>query len=156
MHSKLFITISTGCGLNVRIKNLMYGNNPDLTVVTKIVRYKKSEEEWREKPHFDECGLTLIWDNNDNHKSLMICEDTVRPTNAALKLPERKYTNQPNVTSTLLIGGLCLKSHSIDIKPTLHYVGPIKNEYRHSIISFLLVPEINTSNMKTEFIESKE
>lgn len=137
------------------IKKLMYGDNQELTVVTKVVRYKKTDD-WHEKPHFDKCGLTLIWDNDDNHKSLMVCKDTLHPTRAALKLPERKYADQADATSTLLIGGLCLASQGIDINPTLHYVGPIENEYRHSIISFLLVPGIDTSNMQTEFIESKE
>ena len=135
------------------IKKLMYGNNQELTVITKIVRYKNTDN-WHEKPHFDKCGLTLIWDNDDDHKSLMICEDTLHPTKAALRLPKRNYANQNDVTSALLIGGLCFKSQGIDINPTLHYVAPIKNEYRHSLISFLLIPGIDTSNIKTEFIES--
>jgi len=135
------------------ITKIFYGNNKELTVVTKIVRYQKTQD-WHEKPHFDKSGLTIIWDNDDNHQSLMLCKDTKNPTRAGLELPTRLFAESINSTSALLIGGLCLKALSYDIKPTLHYVGPIKNEYRHSVISFLLVPGIDTSAMQTEFIES--
>jgi len=135
------------------IQKTFYGNNSDLTVVTKIVRYKQTEN-WHEKPHFDKSGLTLIWDNDDNHQSLMICDSPLQPTKNSLRLPERKYADLPHATSALLIAGLCIKHIDSSIQPTLHYVGPIKQEYRHSIISFLLIPNIDTSTMKSEFTEN--
>lgn len=135
------------------IKQVFYSNNNELTVVTKVVRYKRTEN-WHEKPHFDKCGLTLIWDNDDNHQSLMLCDNPLQPTKNNLKLPERKYAHLNDATSTLLISGLCLEMLDSKVRPTLHYVGPIQNEYRHSLISFLLIPGIDTSNMKTEFIEN--
>lgn len=134
------------------ISKVFYGDNEELRVVTKIVRYKKTQD-WHEKPHFDKSGLTIIWDNDDNHQSLMLCKDTKNPTKAGLELPVRSFAGSVYATSALLIGGLCLKTLNYDIRPTLHYVGPIKNEYRHSIISFLLVPGIDTSALQTEFIE---
>jgi hypothetical protein len=135
------------------IKSTMYGKHKELTVVTKIVRYQRIDD-WHEKPHFDKSGLTLIWDSDDdNHDSLMVCSNINEPRKEALKLPHRLYGKDKDISSTLLIIGLCSDVVGYDLKPTLHYVGPIKHEYRHSLISFLLVPDIDTKNLKTEFIE---
>ncbi len=135
------------------ITKIFYGKHNQLTVATRIVRYKKEDTWDEEKPHFDKCGLTLIWDNDDDYDSLTFCEDIINPTREGLKLPQLLYAHQPEVTSTILIGGLCLSAAGIDIKPTLHYVGPIKNQYRHSIISFLLVPNTDTTKMQNHLKE---
>lgn len=133
------------------IKGTMYGAHRELTVITKIVRYQQIDD-WHEKPHFDKSGLTLIWDSDDdNHDSLMVCSNSHEPKKEALKLPHRFFGKERDISSTLLITGLCLGAAGYDLKPTLHYVGPIKNKYRHSLISFLLVPDIDTKALKTEF-----
>jgi len=135
------------------MKSTMYGAHRELTVITKIVRYQHIDD-WHEKPHFDKSGLTLIWDSDDdNHDSLMVCSNNHEPKKEALKLPHRLFGKEMDISSTLLITGLCLGVAGYDLKPTLHYVGPIKNKYRHSLISFLLVPNIDTKDLKTEFIE---
>lgn len=135
------------------IKSAMYGAHRELTVITKIVRYQHIND-WHEKPHFDKSGLTLIWDSDDdNHDSLMVCSNNHEPKKEALKLPHRLFGKEKDISSALLITGLCLGTVGFDLKPTLHYVGPIKNQYRHSLISFLLVPDIDTKDLKTEFIE---
>ncbi len=37
------------------------------------------------------------------------------------------------------------------MKPTLHGVAPIKNPHRFAVISFLLIPDIDMSDIKTDF-----
>lgn len=135
------------------IKSTMYGKHKELTVITKIVRYHHIDD-WHENPHFDKSALTLIWDSDDdNHDSLMVCSNIHEPRKEALKVPHRLYGKEKEVSSTLLIMGLCSGFVGYDLKPTLHYVRPIKHEYRHSLISFLLVPDIDTKSFKTEFVE---
>ncbi len=137
------------------IKKTMYGKHQELTVVTKIMRYKR-DDNWHTTPHFDKCGLTLIWDSDDGYQSFKVCEDTIHPRIANLVLPTRQYAHLSNATSALLIIGTCMKPQGIDLYPTLHYVDnttKIRNEYRHSIVSFVLVPDIDTSDMEATFQE---
>lgn len=137
------------------IKETMLGDYNDLTVISKIVRYEKSEK-WGTTPHCDKSSLTLIWDSNDeDNDCLLVCEDSNNPSMASLKKPNRKYSHKDGKTSTLLIAGLALPLIGIDIKPTVHGVAPIKSEYRYAVISFMLVPHLDMTHLNTDFIEQQ-
>ncbi len=137
------------------IKQKMYEGHDQLTVISKIVRYEKSEK-WGTTPHFDKSTLTLIWDSNDeDHDCLLVCKDSNNYSMQSLVKPERLYAHQEDATSVLLITGLALPTIGIDIKPTLHGVAPIKSDYRYAVISFLLAPNLDMSQMKTDYVEQK-
>ena len=107
-----------------------------------------------DKPHFDKSVLTLIWDSDDdNNDCLLICENTKNPNLKALKKPERRYAQSVDQTSAILIGGLALPIMRIDVEPTLHGVALPKKEYRHAIISFMLLPGIDMSDWQTDFVQ---
>ena len=135
------------------IKSTLYGKHKELTVISKIVRYKKTDQ-WGTTPHCDKSGMTLIWDSDDkSNESLLLCEDVQHPSVTKLKRPCRSYTLREDVTSAILIPGLACTKVGIDLKPTVHGVAPIKNEYRHAVISFLLVPDIDLSDSVSDFVE---
>lgn len=137
------------------IKEKIFGDYEELTVISKIVRYEKSEK-WGTTPHFDKSALTLIWDSSDpDNDCLLVCEDSNNPTMAAFKKPTRLFTNQDGKTSTLLITGLALPEIDINVSPTAHGVAPIKTEIRYAVISFLLVPHLDMTKLQTDFIEKK-
>lgn len=135
------------------IKKLFYGNHQELTVITKIVRYDQAEpDRWATTAHFDKSGLSLIWgSSDDNNESLLICEDTQNPSLEKLKIPSRNFARQNDASSAILIAGAALQKVGIDMKPTLHGVAPIKNPHRFAVISFLLIPDIDMSDIKTDF-----
>lgn len=135
------------------IKKLFYGNHGELTVITKIVRYEKAEpDRWGTTAHYDKSGFTLIWDSNDdNDDSLLICDDLINPSLDKLIKPVRTFSGKEEVSSTILIVGSALSKLGINIKPTLHGVAPIKKHHRFAIISFLLIPDIDMSDIKTDF-----
>jgi hypothetical protein len=133
-------------------KQTMYGKHGELTVITKVVRYEKIDG-WGTTPHFDKSALSLVWDSNDdNDDSLLICENRLHPSLEALVKPIRGYSHKKDTTSAILIAGSAFSKVGIDIKPTLHAVAPIQKQYRHAIISFLLIPDIDMSDLKTDFI----
>ncbi|MCL5875227.1 MAG: hypothetical protein M1114_02030 [Candidatus Dependentiae bacterium] len=135
------------------IREKIYGDYDKLTVISKIVRYEKSEK-WGTTPHFDKSTLTLIWDSNDDDNDcLLICKDSNNYSMQSLIKPERMYAHQEESTSALLITGLALPAIGMDINPTLHGVAPIKSDYRYAVISFLLAPHVDMSQMKTDYIE---
>ncbi len=135
------------------IKETLFGKHKSLSVVSKIVRYKKTDQ-WGTTPHFDKSGLSLIWDSSDiNHDSLVLCSDSEHPSIAKLSLPFRKFTYEQGLNSVILIPGSCLSRVGYDIKPTLHGVLPIKQEYRYAVISFALIPDIDTKDIPTDYIE---
>lgn len=135
------------------ITKALYGAHKDLTIVNKIVRYVKTDN-WGTTPHFDKSSLTFVWDSNDpDNDSLLISDNYENPTMDSLKKPVRLYAKQDGVSSTLLIAGSCFNKIGIPIKPTLHGVAPIKNDVRHAVISFALIPDINTSDLQTDFVE---
>lgn len=135
------------------IQKLLYGSHTDLTVISKIVRYKKDlEHKWGTTPHFDKSALSLILDSDDkDNDSLLICEDVESPSIESLHKPHRMYAHKEDATSALLIPGLAFKQEKWDIKPTLHGVAAFDNEYRHAIISFLLIPDIDMANLQTDY-----
>lgn len=134
------------------IKEVFYGNHNELTVLTKIVRYEKTEK-WGTTAHFDKSGLTFIWDSNDeDDDSLLTCADVLMPSLDSLIKPNRFYAHKMDFSSTILIAGSAFSKVGINIKPTLHGVAPIKKDYRHAIISFLLIPDIDMSDLKTDFV----
>lgn len=126
------------------IRTSLYGSHKELTVVTKIVRYKKSEQ-WGTTPHVDKSGLSLIWDSTDaNHDSLVLYNDIIDQ----FEKPIRAF----GFNSVILIPGACLSKVNLPIKPTLHGVLPLASEYRHALISFALVPDISTDDIQTDYI----
>lgn len=137
------------------IKDRLYGKHKELSIISKIVRYKKGKDtQWGTTAHFDKSALTLIWDSNDNnHESLVICPDNQHPSMNNLIRPERKYADSQTTSSTMLIVGSALKKDGIDLKPTLHGVHPLKQDYRHAVISFALIPDIDMSDLKTDYDE---
>jgi|GEM_PF-1644140 8-oxo-dGTP pyrophosphatase MutT (NUDIX family) len=138
------------------IKALAYGKYQELTVISKIVRYEKSEG-WGTTPHRDKSCISLIWDSNDDDDdSLLLCEDTQNPSFKKLKKPIRFFSQAEDVTSTILIPGAACSKAGIDLNPTIHGVAPIKKEYRHAVISFLLIPDIDMSEITSDFIEPSE
>lgn len=134
-------------------KKLMYGRHNELTVVTKIVKYDKTDT-WGTSPHVDKSGFTLIWDADDDQESLLICENTSNPSISALKRPLRMFSNQRDATSAILIPGACLSKVGINIKPTIHAVAPFMQSSRHAVVSFALIPDIDTSDIETDFVEN--
>lgn len=154
MAKKMFNVVVSGLQeKHPEVENCLLGKNREFTVVTKIVRYEKSDK-WGTTPHFDKSGLTLIWDSDDeDHDSLLVCEKNLDPNVADLKKPKRNFANMDKVTSTLLIVGSCLSKVGININPTLHGVSSINKDRRHSVISFALVPNIDTSDLQTDFIK---
>lgn len=135
------------------IKEAMFGKHEDLTVVSKIVRYRKTDH-WGTTPHFDKSGLSLIWDSSDaNYDSLVLCIDLQQPSIDKLEKPARKFTYDQGLNSVILIPGSCLSKMGIDILPTLHGVQPLKQEYRYAVISFALIPNIETKDIATDFVD---
>ena len=135
------------------ITDLAYGQYKDLTVISKIVRYDKSNG-WGTTPHCDKSALTLIWDSDDdNDESLVICQDMSNPKIKNLTLPHRDFSHQLDATSTLLISGSIWEKIGVTLKPTVHAVAPIKKQRRHAVISFLLIPDIDMSTIPTDFLE---
>jgi len=126
-------------------KDRLYGKHKELSIISKIVRYQKGKEtQWGTTAHFDKSALTLIWDSNDNnHESLVICPDNQHPSMNNLIRPDRRYANSDTASSTMLIVGAALQKNGISLKPTLHGVLPLKQEYRHAVISFALIPDID-------------
>ena len=132
------------------VKQALLGKHQELTVVTKIVRYKKCER-WGTTAHFDKSGLSLIWNSSDpNYDSLVLCSDTEHPDVNKLAPPVRQCA-LAGVNSVILIPGASLKEVGLNINPTLHGVLPLKNEYRYAVISFALVPDIDTKDIQTDF-----
>lgn len=102
------------------IKAIFYGNHDELTVITKIVRYEKTDN-WGTTAHFDKSGLSFIWNSDDdNDDSLMTCKDVLTPSLDLLQKPVRLYGNRPDVSSTILIAGSAFSKVGINIRPTLH------------------------------------
>ena len=54
--------------------------------------------------------------------------------------PLRLCSNKADVTSTILILGLACTKVDIGLNPMIHGISPIQNEYRHALVSFLLMP----------------
>lgn len=135
------------------IKALIYGNHNELTIISKIVRYEKTEK-WGTTPHRDKSCISLIWDSDDDHDdSLVICQDTQNPSFKKLEKPERVFSGKQGVTSTILIPGAACAKIGIELNPTVHGVLPITHDYRHAVISFLLVPDIDMSDIVSDFTE---
>lgn len=135
------------------IKAILHGNHKELTIISKIVRYEKTEG-WGTTPHRDKSCISLIWDSNDeNDDSLLLCQDMENPSINKLKKPQRFFSGKNDITSTILIPGAACSKVGIDLKPTVHGVAPIQKEYRHAVISFLLVPDIDMSDIVSDFIE---
>jgi hypothetical protein len=138
---------------NPGFKQLMYGKHKELTVISKIVRYNKTES-WGTTPHRDKSALTLIWDSDDkNDESLSLCRNLHKPLLKNLEVPKRKFSGKDNCSSTLLIPGLSLQQSGINLPGTVHGVLPFTHEYRHAVISFLLIPDIDMSHIQSDFTE---
>jgi hypothetical protein len=140
------------------ITQKVYGKHSELTVITKIVRYEETETGlWGTTPHVDKSALSLILNSDDAHdESLWICEDVNNPMIYKLHKPIRYFTKSSDYTSIILIpGAACLKL-DIPIKPTVHGVAPIAKPFRHALISFLLIPDIDMSDIVTDFSDPKE
>ncbi len=135
------------------ITALAYGKHNDLTVVTKIVRYEQAEDgTWGTTPHVDKSALTLILNSDDvNDESLWLCEDINNPSLAKLHKPERIFNKSFSCSSALLIPGIELLKVGFSLMPTVHGVRPITRPYRHAVISFLLIPDVDMSQVITDF-----
>lgn len=135
------------------IKAILYGKHKELTVISKIVRYEKIDD-WGTTPHCDKSAFTLIWgSDDDNDDSLLVCQDMQHPSCSKLEKPQRVFSHQDTITSTILISGSACDKLGVDLTPTVHGVAPIKKEYRHAVISFLLIPDIDMSGIMSDFIE---
>lgn len=66
------------------------------------------------------------------------------------------FSQKDDATSTILIPGAACSKVGIELNPTIHGVAPIEKEYRHAVISFLLIPDIDMSDITSDFIESGE
>jgi len=138
---------------NPGFKKLIYGQHGELTVVSKIVRYNKTES-WGTTPHRDKSALTLIWDSDDlNDESLSLCKDLHNPSLERLEIPQRQFSGKDNCTSTILIPGLSLQQVGIALPGTVHGVLPFTQQFRHAVISFLLIPDIDMSQIQSDFTE---
>jgi len=135
------------------IKKIFYGNYGELTIVSRIVRYDKTEN-WGVVPHRDMCALSLIWDSDDtNDESLLLCEDTKKPSLKKLFQPLRVFSQKDFITSTILFPGLGCKKANIDLDSTLHAVAPISKDHRHAVMSFLIVPDMYIPEEETLFVD---
>lgn len=132
-------------------KKLIYGDNSDLTVISKIVRYNQTDS-WGTTPHRDKSALTLIWDSTDkNDESLIVCSDIHNPATRDLVLPKREFSQRKDCTSTILIPGLSLQKMGFPLPATVHGVLPFTSAHRYAVISFLLVPDIDMSSVVADF-----
>lgn len=129
------------------------GKHNDLTVISKIVRYHKGDTvQWGTTPHVDKSALSLILDSDDHdNDSLWLCENTTNPTIDGIKKPIRSYAHRDDCSSALVIPGAALVKAGIDLHPTVHGVAPITKPFRHAVISFLLVPDMDMSDIVTDF-----
>jgi hypothetical protein len=130
-----------------------YGQYNELTVITKIVRYEQAENgQWGTTPHVDKSALSLILNSDDpNDESLWLCEDLDNPSIAKMNKPNRIFNRRFDCSSALLIPGAeCLKV-GFNLKPTVHGVRPITRPYRHAAVSFLLIPDVDMSDIVTDF-----
>lgn len=148
LFKEIVASIDVGCP---GIKDILYGRHEELTIISKIIRYKKTEG-WGTTPHCDKSSLSLIWDSNDdNDDSLVICEDLKNPNKEKLKKPYRIFSGLKDITSTLLITGTTNPKVGIELDPLVHGVLPIDKEYRYAVISFLLIPDIDMSDIVSDF-----
>lgn len=140
------------------ITKRVHGKHSELTVITKIVRYEETESGlWGTTPHVDKSALSLILNSDDaNDESLWLCEDVDKPMMYKLHKPLRYFSQSADHTSVILIpGAACLKM-DIPLKPTVHGVAPITKPFRHALISFLLIPDVDMSDIVTDFSDPKE
>lgn len=140
------------------IQTTLYGQYKELTVISRIICYEKDNDTWGTVPHRDKSALTLIWNSDDdNDDSLILCEDIQNPKIEHLKRLNRTYDCKSNqITSTILVAGAVLDKLGIDLKAAVHGVMPIKNNCRHAIVTFLLIPDIDMTNIIPDFIEQPE
>lgn len=137
-------------------KAILYGDHKELTIISKIVRYEETVV-WGTTPHCDKSSITLIWNSNDDSdESLLLCEDMENPRIYKIKKPQRFFSGKNDVTSTILISGTACSKVGIDLHPTVHGVAPITKKYRHAVISFLLIPDIDMSDIVSDFIEPSQ
>jgi hypothetical protein len=107
------------------IKKILYGKHSDLTIVSKIVRYEKSEG-WGTTPHCDKSAFSLIWgSDDDNDDSFLLCENTQNPSINDLQKPKRQFSQKSDITSIILIPGSACAKVGLDLKPTVHGVASI-------------------------------
>lgn len=138
------------------IKKIFYGNYNELTIVSRIVRYDQTEN-WGVIPHRDMCALSLLWDSDDkNDESLLLCEDTKKPCLKKLQKPLRIFSQKDSITSTILFPGLGCKKANIALDATLHAVAPIDRNYRHAVMSFLIVPDMYIPEEETIFVDADD
>ncbi|MEI6805485.1 MAG: hypothetical protein WCK49_03135 [Myxococcaceae bacterium] len=153
IYSALFENIDGDCS---KIEETLYGKHSNLTIVSKIVRYEQSQD-WGTSPHFDKSGLSLVWDSSDaNYNCFVLDINTAEPSLNQLRKPKRTFIGAQKSTSVILIPGLCLSKVKINIHPTLHAVLPLEQPYRYAVISFVLVPDIDTKDMATDFVPTKD
>lgn len=129
------------------------GKHSELTVISKIVRYRRGDTpHWGTTPHVDKSALSLILDSDDHDDdSLWLCEDTSNPTMEGIKKPARIHSHKDDRSSALVIPGAACVKAGIDLKPTVHGVAPITTPFRHAVISFLLIPDMDMSDIVTDF-----
>ncbi len=135
------------------LKKLFYGDQKELTIVSRIARYDKTED-WSMIPHRDMCSLSLIWDSDEmDEGSLLVCGDSKNPCLKDLQRPLRMFSQKDSVTSTILFAGLGCRKANIPLDATLHAVAPLNKERRHAVMSFLLVPGMYISEDETYFFD---
>lgn len=122
-----------------------------LPIIFKIIRYEQKSDNLGTPPHYDKSALSMILDSNDQKVNWKIGQGT----NCLLSSMHSpfEYPKDPKAYNhAILFPGLCLKEVDVDILPSPHFVMPIRDKvYRHSIVSFLLVPNLEG----TEHLDTK-
>jgi hypothetical protein len=122
-------------------------------VIVKALRYNPNSERLATGPHFDKSALSIIVASDDREPLVRIGVSGVASAYSAYTCP--LALDKRARTDVILINGLCLSAVGIeDMEPTPHSVLSVKEHVRHSVVSFLLVPYLDTSAMspKAPFI----
>ena len=123
-----------------------------LSIILKIVRYEYEDSELPADVHVDKSALTLILDNDDvENNKLVVSRYKDKLMFKDLRQPQREFDDNPELyTSSILLPGNILQHVGINLNPTPHAVLPFNGSFRHSLIAFLLIPNVDTELIGTK------
>lgn len=123
-----------------------------LPVMLKYLSYFP-DPNWATPLHYDKSALTQVLYADDAYEETFVIgpHQGHKPTMEELLAPERFAVDPTTKGTSLLFPGMLMRQIGIkSIPPSPHGVMPVKKEgIRHSVIAFLLVPRLNTSELQT-------
>ena len=137
--------------LDTRLRRTLLGPDGTLSVLLKILAYEPSVK-WGTTPHFDKAAFALVMNADDvATESFRIAPYRDGISKLELQAPDRRApVDEPG--TAILFPGMCLRAVGVgDILPSPHGVEPVQgNRRRHSVIAFLITPDVDTSGMDTD------